>query len=94
MDLKEKKKAKENVELQQKKMAEYQLNIEIKHQQEESDRRSLVNAMAADARNNRSSFNTSATKVLRNYQGNVQSFGKRKNPLISFNPSFTSNIYM
>ena len=63
------KKIKENVEVQMKKLAEYQLRTEIQHQKEESERTALVNEMLSDAKANSPKFNTSCLNVLRNFQG-------------------------
>ena len=47
-----------------------QLEIKVRHQQEETERRSLARAMMADSESNRPTLNASCLKVLNNYQGN------------------------
>lgn len=73
------KKAKVNKSVENKKLAEYKLQAEIKLQNEEAERRALANAMSSDAKGNRPTFNTSCTKLLRNYQGNFVINVKRSN---------------
>lgn len=62
------KKPKSNTALEKKKIAEFKLQAEIKQQNEEAERRALANAMFSDGKANRPTFNTSCTKLLRNYQ--------------------------
>ena len=50
--------------------AQRKLDVEILHQQEESQRRALGRAMLSDAASNRPTFNKSTVKLLNNFQGN------------------------
>lgn len=51
------------------KEAQRQLEIEFRHQKEESERRELGRAMLSDAANNRPNFNRSCLNLLNSYQG-------------------------
>ena len=51
------------------KKAERQLDIEIEHQKEEVERRTLATNMMSDVENNSPNFSKSCAKLLNNYQG-------------------------
>ena len=53
-----------------KKEAKRQLEIEMRHQEEEAETRALGQAMVSDAAAGRTTFNQSSTNLLNNFQGN------------------------